>query len=218
MLQTNIKSNTSISAVNRIFQILSQSDPNPSTELNYINDFTLLIAVVLSAQTTDKGVNKVTDKLFKVAKTPVEMLDLGVDNVQNYISSIGLYRNKSKHLISISEDLIKLHNTKVPNNRKDLQALSGVGQKTASVVLNTLFNHNTIAVDTHVFRVSHRLGLSQSNTADKVEKDLEKIIPEKYKRYAHHWLILLGRYTCKARNPQCAKCIINMECPSAGKL
>lgn len=218
MLKTNTKLNTKadLATVSIIFHHLSQQNPNPTTELIYINDFTLLIAVVLSAQTTDKAVNKATAKLFKVAKTPQEMLLMGQNEIQNYISSIGLYRNKSKHLIKLSQDLIDRFNSKVPNNRKDLQSLSGVGQKTASVILNTLFNHSTIAVDTHVFRVSHRLGFTNSLTANEVENDLEALVPDKYKYNAHHWLILLGRYTCKSRNPKCNECIVANECPSEG--
>ncbi|MDQ8027256.1 MAG: endonuclease III [Brevundimonas sp.] len=204
--------------VETIFERLSTFMPDPKTELNYSNPFTFVVAVALSAQATDVGVNKATDKLFKVADTPEKMLALGEEGLIPYISSIGLYRGKAKNVIALSRIVLEKHNGEVPLNRDDLQALPGVGRKTASVVLNEMGVEPAIAVDTHVFRVSHRLGLANAGTPDKVEAQLHRIVPEEWLPKAHHWLILHGRYTCTARRPQCTACVINDLCPSRAGL
>jgi endonuclease-3 len=195
-----------------IFFILSQANPEPKTELEYSNEYTLLVAVVLSAQATDIGVNKATKKLFQVADNPHDMLALGLDGLKEYIKTIGLYNSKAKNIISLSEDLLNKFDGKVPNNMDDLQKLAGVGRKTANVVMNCLWGAETIAVDTHVFRVANRLGLSKSQNPAKCEKDLLQNIPKKWLHHAHHWLILQGRYVCKARNPLCSICSIENLC------
>jgi endonuclease-3 len=202
--------------VDQIFTRLARVMPGPKTELNFSDPFTLVVAVALSAQATDVSVNKATDKLFAVADTPAKMLALGEEGLVPFIASIGLYRNKAKNVIALSRIVLEQHGGVVPLNRADLQALPGVGRKTASVVLNELGIEPAIAVDTHVFRVSHRLGLANAATPDKVEDQLHRIVPEAFLGKAHHWLILHGRYTCTARKPNCAGCIISDLCPSRG--
>lgn len=202
--------------VEDIFTRLARVMPEPKTELNFTDPFTLVVAVALSAQATDVSVNKATDRLFAVADTPEKMLDLGEEGLVPYIASIGLYRNKARNVIALSRIVLEQHGGVVPLNRADLQALPGVGRKTASVVLNELEIEPAIAVDTHVFRVSHRLGLANAATPDKVEAQLHRIVPENFLAKAHHWLILHGRYTCTARKPNCGGCVINDLCPSRG--
>lgn len=197
-----------------IFTKLQQVNPQPTTELNYSSGFELLVAVILSAQATDLSVNKVTVKLFAVANTPAQILKLGLDGLTAYIQSIGLYRNKAKNIILMSQQLIEQFNNQVPTTRDELESLAGVGRKTANVILNTLFNEPVIVVDTHIFRVARRLGLSQGLNVLQVEQDLIKVIPPEFLLNAHHWLILHGRYVCKARKPNCAQCIIKQECDS----
>jgi len=201
--------------VETIFARLAAVMPEPKTELNFSSPYTLVVAVALSAQATDVSVNKATDKLFKVADTPQAMLALGEAGLTPFIASIGLYRGKARNVIALSRILIDQHGGEVPLNREGLQALPGVGRKTASVVLNELGIEPAIAVDTHVFRVSHRLGLANEGTPDKVEAQLMRITPEEYLVKAHHWLILHGRYTCTARKPNCPGCVISDLCPSA---
>lgn len=191
---------------------LREQNPQPTTELNYSSPFELLIAVILSAQATDKGVNKATEKLFPVANTPQAILDLGLDGLKNYIKTIGLYNSKAENIIKTCRDLIEKHQGEVPENRDALEALAGVGRKTANVVLNTAFRHPTIAVDTHIFRVSNRTGFAPGKDVVKVEEKLIKVVPNEFKLDVHHWLILLGRYTCIARKPRCGSCIIEDLC------
>ena len=200
--------------IEEIFERLKALDDDPRTELDYDSPFTLVTAVALSAQATDKAVNKATGKLFAVADTPQAMLALGEEGLIPYIASIGLYRTKARNVIALSRILVEQYGGEVPLNREALQALPGVGRKTASVVLNELRVEPAIAVDTHVFRVSHRLGLSRGKTPDQVEADLMAIVPEPYLTRAHHWLILHGRYTCLARRPKCEACPIADLCPS----
>lgn len=200
--------------VSDIFQRFADANPHPKGELDYTNAFTLLVAVVLSAQATDRGVNLATRELFKLADTPEKMCALGEDRVRELIKTIGLYRNKAKNVIALSEKLIAEHGSEVPADRAALESLPGVGRKTANVVLNIFFGQPTMAVDTHVFRVSHRLGLSQGKDPLAVETDLVRIIPNAYAMHAHHWLILHGRYVCKARAPDCAHCAVAEFCPS----
>ena len=202
--------------VEEIFARLARVMPEPKTELTFADPFTLVVAVALSAQATDVSVNKATDRLFAVARTPEAMMALGEEGLTPYIASIGLYRGKARNVIALSRIIVERHGGVVPLNRADLQALPGVGRKTASVVLNELGVEPAIAVDTHVFRVSHRLGLANASTADKVEDQLHRIVPETFLAKAHHWLILHGRYTCTARKPNCAGCILNDLCPSRG--
>ena len=178
----------------------------------YINPFTLLVAVVLSAQATDVGVNKATKELFKVAFTPAKMVALGEENLRNYIRTIGLFNNKARNVIALSRRLIDDHDGDLPSSRKLLENLPGVGRKTANVVLNNMFNQPTIAVDTHVFRVSNRTGLASGKSPLAVELRLEKVVPDRWKLHAHHWLIFLGRYVCKARKPECATCKVRDIC------
>jgi endonuclease III len=196
-----------------LFERLKANNPKPTTELIYNSNFELLIAVVLSAQATDISVNKVTPNLFKDGNKPEDLIKLGLDEVKNRIKSIGLYQTKAKNILKTCEILITKHNSDVPNTRVELEELAGVGRKTANVILNTLFNQPTIAVDTHIFRVSNRLKLAPGKTVLEVEKKLMKAIPKEYLQDAHHWLILHGRYTCKARNPDCENCILNDLCP-----
>jgi len=214
-----INSTTSIppTAANEIFLRLSRQNPSPQTELHYLNPYTLLIAVVLSAQATDVGVNKATPALFKVANTPKKMLQLGEQRLREYVKTIGLYNTKSKNIIALSHILVEQYNGKIPHTREALESLPGVGRKTANVVLNSAFGLPTIAVDTHIFRVSNRTGLASGKTPLEVERGLEMIIPKKWKHHAHHWLILHGRYTCKARTPACSTCIIDDLCAFEGK-
>jgi len=194
------------------FARLAEDNPNPEGELEYVNDFTLLVAVVLSAQATDVGVNKATKNLWPIADTPEKMLALGVDGLKEHIKTIGLYNSKAENVIKLCRDLIDKHGGKVPQTREELVALAGVGRKTANVVLNIAFGQPTCAVDTHIFRVSNRTGLAPGKNVDKVEEALMKVIPDPFKLHAHHWLILLGRYICKARKPECAKCKLTDIC------
>lgn len=194
------------------FAALEAENPHPEGELNYSNPFTLLVAVVLSAQSTDVGVNKATKELFEIADTPEKMLALGEAEVRNHIKTIGLYRNKAKNVIKLSQQLIDNHNSHVPESGKDLEALAGVGRKTANVVRNIAFGHPTLAVDTHVFRVANRTGLVRGKTPLEVEVKLVKRIPKAYMQHAHHWLILHGRYTCIARKPKCHACPVAHIC------
>ncbi len=195
-----------------VFERFSEDKPDPQGELEYVNVFTLLVAVVLSAQATDAGVNKATRALFKVADTPKKMLALGEDKVRDYIKTIGLYRNKAKNVILLCQKLINEFNSEVPEDRDALETLPGVGRKTANVVLNVYFDHPTMAVDTHVFRLANRIGLSSGKTPLAVEEDLLRVVPEEFGVPAHHWLILHGRYVCKARKPDCPNCVINDLC------
>ncbi|MDP8917238.1 MAG: endonuclease III [Pseudomonadota bacterium] len=197
-----------------IFRRFEAIEPSPEPELDFVNPFTLLVSVVLSAQATDKSVNKATEALFPVADTPAKMAALGVEGLTPFITSIGLFNTKARNVIALSQQLLDRHGGEVPLNREALQALPGVGRKTASVVLNELGVEPAIAVDTHVFRVSHRLHLSQGATPDQVEADLMRITPEPYRTRAHHWLILHGRYTCVARRPKCEVCPVAELCPS----
>ncbi len=198
--------------IEALFAALRQNNPEPKGELEYKNLFTLLVAVVLSAQATDKGVNKATKTLFAIADNPQKMLDLGIEGIEKYIKSIGLYRNKAKNIYALSKILLEQYDGKVPNDRQALQSLPGVGRKTANVVLNIGFKQPTIAVDTHLFRVCNRTGLAPGKNALEVEKILLEIVPKKYLLHAHHWLILHGRYVCKARKPDCPNCIIHKWC------
>jgi endonuclease-3 len=194
--------------IHEMFRRFHEADPEPKGELDYVNAFTLLVAVVLSAQATDVGVNKATKDLFKVADTPEKMFALGEDGIRDYIKTIGLYNAKAANVYKLCEMLIKEHNSEIPQTRDELVKLPGVGRKTANVVLNIAFGQPTIAVDTHLFRLGNRTGLAKGKTPEVVEKKLEKVIPAAFKRHAHHWLILHGRYVCKARKPECAKCLI----------
>ena len=196
---------------------LRNETPEPTTELNYATPFELLIAVMLSAQATDVSVNKATVKLYAVANTPAAIFDLGEKKLKSYIKTIGLYNGKAKNIIKTCQILIDQHQSAVPNTREALQALPGVGRKTANVVLNIAFGVPTIAVDTHIFRVANRTGLAPGKTPLAVEKRLEKVVPKKYCRHAHHWLILHGRYVCKARKPDCPGCLIRDLCAFKGK-
>lgn len=198
--------------IQEIFDRFATANPDPKGELEYVNVYTLTVAVVLSAQATDAGVNKATRALFKVANTPKKMLALGEEKVRDYIKTIGLYRNKAKNVILLSQKLIDEHGGDVPEDRDALESLPGVGRKTANVVLNMFFGHPTMAVDTHVFRLANRIGLSSGKNPVEVEEDLLRIIPAEYGIPAHHWLILHGRYICKARKPECPKCIIHDLC------
>lgn len=195
-----------------IFERLRADNPHPTTELNYSNAFELLIAVILSAQATDVGVNKATDKLFPVANTPETIHALGVTGLSKYIKTIGLYNSKAKNVIATCKILIDQHNAEVPESREALEALPGVGRKTANVVLNTAFGHPTMAVDTHIFRVSNRTKIAPGKNVLEVEKRLVRLIPKEFLVDAHHWLILLGRYTCVARKPRCGACLIEDLC------
>ena len=195
-----------------IFRRLREANPRPTTELEYATAFQLLIAVMLSAQATDVGVNKATRRLFPAAGTPQALLDLGEEKLKSYISTIGLYNAKARNLIATCRILIAQHAGEVPRTREALEALPGVGRKTANVVLNTAFGEATIAVDTHIFRVANRTGMAKGHTVRAVEDRLEKVVPAEFKRDAHHWLILHGRYVCKARKPDCPQCIIRDLC------
>ncbi len=203
--------------VAEIFERLAAARPEPRSELEYRNPFTLLVAVVLSAQATDVGVNKATRALFALADTPAKMAALGEAGLAERIKTIGLYRNKAKNVIALSHALVRDHGGEVPNDREALEALPGVGRKTANVVLNVAFGAPTLAVDTHVFRVSNRIPLARGKTPLEVEDGLMKIIPERFLPHAHHWLILHGRYVCKARAPECARCVIADLCQYEGK-
>ena len=202
----------------KIFERLRAANPNPTTELVYRTPFELLVAVVLSAQATDKSVNLATASLFQKYNTPHAMAQLGVAELEQYIKTIGLYRTKAKNLIALSKKLVAEHGGEVPRDRAALEALPGVGRKTANVVLNVAFGEETIAVDTHIFRVGNRTGLAVGKTPLDVEMKLNQIVPAKYRRHAHHWLILHGRYTCVARRPLCETCIIADLCKWPGKV
>jgi len=199
------------------FRRLAAATPIPRGELDYINPYTLLVAVVLSAQATDAGVNKATEPLFKAADTPRKMLDLGEARLKDYIRTIGLFNTKARNIIKLSELLLRDHGGRVPQERAALQALPGVGRKTANVVMNVAFGVPTIAVDTHIFRLCNRTGLAPGKTPDAVEQGLEKRVPPAYKLHAHHWLILHGRHVCKARKPGCAACVVNDLCAYKAK-
>lgn len=195
-----------------IFRRLKAANPRPKTELVYSSVFELLVAVILSAQATDAGVNKATAKLFAVANTPGAILELGVDGLKRYIKTIGLFNSKAENISKTCGMLIEHHGGQVPCNREELEQLPGVGRKTANVILNTAFGQPTIAVDTHIFRVSNRTGIAPGKTVLEVEKRLLRLVPDEYKLDAHHWLILLGRYVCKARSPDCPNCILRELC------
>ncbi len=203
--------------IEAIFARLAAANPHPKGELHYTNPFTLLVAVVLSAQATDAGVNKATPALFALADTPAKMVALGEERVREAIKTIGLFRGKAKNVVALSRLLLERHGGEVPRSREALTALPGVGRKTANVVLNIAFHQPVIAVDTHIFRVSNRLPLAKGATPEAVEAGLERVVPEKYLLHAHHWLILHGRYVCKARKPECPRCIISDLCRFKGK-
>jgi endonuclease-3 len=212
MAQTKNRTRLSKAAVEAIFGVFAAAEPEPKTELDYSNPFTLLVAVVLSAQATDAGVNKATAKLFKAADTPEKMVALGVEAIEDHIKTIGLFRGKAKNVFALSQLLVEKFNSRVPETHEALESLPGVGRKTANVVLNVAFGQPTIAVDTHLFRVGNRTGLAPGKTPLEVEEILLKTIPAKYLLHAHHWLILHGRYICKARVPECYHCIIAQWC------
>ena len=203
--------------IERFFALLAEANPDPEGELHYINPYTLLVAVVLSAQATDAGVNRATRPLFAKVKTPQAMVRLGLEGLKGYIKTIGLFNTKAKNVIALSEMLIAEHGGKVPADREALERLPGVGRKTANVVLNIAFGQPTLAVDTHVFRVSNRTGLAPGKTVREVEDKLMKVVPEKYMIHAHHWLILHGRYICLARKPRCPDCAVREVCGFKGK-
>ena len=200
-----------------VFDILAARQPDPRTELHFKNPFTLLVAVVLSAQATDVGVNKATGPLFAVADTPEKMVALGEERIRDYVKTIGLFNTKAKNVFALSQLLIDHHNSTVPDDGRALEALPGVGRKTANVVLNEAFGHPTIAVDTHIFRVCNRTGMAPGKDPDAVEKELNRRVPDRFKLGAHHWLILHGRYVCKARTPNCSICSIADYCLYAQK-
>ena len=195
-----------------VFSRWQQQNPAPESELEYVNPFTLLVAVVLSAQATDKSVNKATESLFKIVDTPEKMVELGEEKLISYIRTIGLYKNKAKSVIGLSQMLISDFNSQVPGNRDDLMKLPGVGRKTANVVLNVIFDQPTMPVDTHLLRISPKIGLAEGTTPEQIEKSLLERIPKDYLKNAHHWILLHGRYVCTARNPKCNECIINDIC------
>jgi endonuclease-3 len=203
--------------IEEAFRRFKAASPEPKTELQHVNPFTLLVAVVLSAQATDAGVNKATPTLFAAADTPEKMADLGEDCIRDLIKTIGLFRNKAKNVAELSRRLVAQHGGQVPRSREALEALPGVGRKTANVVLNVAFGEPTIAVDTHIFRVGNRTGMATGKDPFEVEQKLEQVVPAQYKSHAHHWLILHGRYTCVARKPLCEKCIIADLCQWPGK-
>ena len=203
-------------AIRSFFGRLAEADPAPSTELEYATPFELLVAVILSAQATDRSVNAATPGLFAAAPTPRAMIELGVDGVRERIRTIGLFNSKARNLVRACEILEERHGGEVPRTRADLEALPGVGRKTANVVLNTAFGEETIAVDTHIFRVSNRTGLAPGRNVREVEDRLVENVPSEYRRHAHHWLILHGRYTCTARRPRCEACAVADLCPRIG--
>ncbi len=204
--------------IHEFYSRLRERNPEPKGELEHVNPYTLLVAVVLSAQATDEGVNKATRKLFEEADTPEKMVTLGEGHVRERIKTIGLYRNKSKNVIALSEQLIASHDSQVPRDREALQSLPGVGRKTANVVLNMAFGEPTMAVDTHIFRIGNRTGLAPGKNVDEVEQKLLKVTPEEFMLHAHHWLILHGRYTCKARKPECPVCPVSDICKYKDKI
>ncbi len=195
-----------------LFEIFLANNPEPKSELSAPNPYTLLVSVVLSAQATDKSVNKATEPLYKIADTPYKMLELGEEKLIEYIKSIGLYRSKARHVIELSQMLVQDFNGQIPRTREELMKLPGVGRKTANVVLNVVYGEPTMPVDTHLLRISPRIGLSNGMTPEVVEKDLLESIPTQYMKHAHHWLILHGRYVCTARNPKCDECLVNGIC------
>ena len=199
-----------------VFEAFRKQNPEPATELIYTTDYTLLVSVMLSAQATDKSVNKATEALYKVADTPEKMLELGQEKLESFIKSIGLYRSKAKHVIETSRILVEKHGGKIPHSRKDLEELPGVGRKTANVILSVLFGEKTIAVDTHILRIAPKIGLAAGTTPETVEKELLSVIPEEFLQHAHHWLVLHGRYICTARNPKCGECCISRWCLKNG--
>ena len=201
----------------RIFAKLAEANPEPKTELEYGNPFQLVIAVLCSAQTTDKAVNIATRRFFPTVKTPADLVALGEEKLMEHIKTIGLFRNKAKNAVATARQLIELHGGEVPHDRAALEALPGVGRKTANVVLNEAFGEHTFAVDTHVFRVANRMKLAPGKNVDEVERKLMKFTPPEYLRYAHHWLILHGRYTCTARSPKCSECVVFADCEYSGK-
>ena len=203
--------------IDRCFELLSRRQPEPQTELHFTDPYTLLVAVALSAQATDVGVNRATKGLFGAAKTPAAMVALGVDGVKHHIRTIGLFNTKAKNVVKLSQMLLTLHNGAVPADRAALEALPGVGRKTANVVLNEAFGQPTIAVDTHIFRLSNRTRMAPGKTPDLVEAELVRRVSDKWKKGAHHWLILHGRHVCKARKPDCVACVINNLCLSRDK-
>jgi endonuclease-3 len=207
----------STAEIEEAFRRFAAANPVPRGELRHVDPFTLIVAVVLSAQATDAGVNKATPALFKAADTPAKMVALGEERLREYIKTIGLYRTKAKNLVALSQKLIAEHGGEVPRDRAALEALPGVGRKTANVVLNVAFGEETIAVDTHIFRVGNRTGLAVGKTPFEVETKLNAVVPAKYKRHAHHWLILHGRYVCVARRPLCETCVIADLCKWPGK-
>ncbi|MGQ9372366.1 endonuclease III [Acinetobacter tandoii] len=210
--KTSTVKNMTKKQIQTFFERLRDQRPNPTTELNFSTPFELLVAVTLSAQATDVSVNKATDKLFPIANTPETILGLGVEGLKQYIRTIGLYNSKAENVIKTCQILIERHNSQVPNNRADLEALPGVGRKTANVVLNTAFGHPTMAVDTHIFRLGNRTGLAVGKNVLEVEHRLVKVIPKEFMVDAHHWLILHGRYCCIARKPKCAECVVSDVC------
>lgn len=203
--------------IDEFFSRLSAADPEPRTELAYVNPYTLLVAVVLSAQATDVGVNKATKRLFETVRTPQAMLALGEEGLKAHIRTIGLFNAKAKNVIALSELLVRDHDGEVPADRAALEALPGVGRKTANVVLNVAFGQPTIAVDTHIFRVGNRTGLARGKSPEEVERKLTRYVPARWRLHAHHWLILHGRYVCKARKPDCPACIVRDLCAFKGK-
>ncbi|UEM03805.1 endonuclease III [Skermanella rosea] len=198
--------------IEEFFRRLAADNPAPKTELEFTNPYTLLVAVVLSAQATDVGVNRATGPLFQVVQTPQQMLDLGEEKLRHYIRTIGLFNTKARNVMKLSEILVSQHGGEVPRKRNELEALPGVGRKTANVVLNVAFGQTTIAVDTHIFRVSNRTGLARGKTPEEVERKLVRYVPARWKPHAHHWLILHGRYICKARKPDCPACVVRDLC------
>lgn len=205
-----------LSEICSILDVFQNQDPNPGTELNYTNAFTLLVAIVLSAQSTDKGVNKATKELFAVADTPSKMVALGLDKIKDYIKTIGLYNNKAKNILALSQQLVEKYGGEVPHDRTALENLPGVGRKTANVILNVWWNEPTVAVDTHVLHLAERLELSNGKTPLTVEADLNQL-PDQYRQHLNHWLVLFGRYICKAQKPDCANCPVSHFCRSQDK-
>jgi endonuclease-3 len=205
------------SSIHAFYSNLQKQNPKPKGELHFVNDYTLLVAVVLSAQATDIGVNKATHLLFKKVKSPKQMVKLGELELKKYIKTIGLFNSKAKNVIKLSQMLLDENDGQVPETRDELQKLPGVGRKTANVVLNIAFGHPTIAVDTHLFRVGNRTGIAPGRTPLEVEKKFEEVTPSEFVFYAHHWLILLGRYVCKARKPDCPACVVNEFCEFKAK-
>lgn len=206
-----------LAARQEFFARLAAIDPEPKTELEYSTPFQLLVAVVLSAQATDKGVNRATRPMFRAHSTPQSLLAIGEEGISEYIQTIGLYRTKAKNVTALTQQILEQHGGEVPHDRAALEALPGVGRKTANVVLNVVFGEPTMAVDTHIFRVANRTGLGLGKNVEIVEQKLLKSVPQKYRQHAHHWLILLGRYTCKARAPECYRCVVNDLCSYRSK-